>query len=288
MVKLSMTGLLLAGLLAGCSSEQQYVTPDRLHRGMVLVLTGIEGRSALNEAICKGLADGGVNWAIEIQDWTSGWGPLYTLRAETRNRRIAKRLAERVRRYRVAYPDRPICLVGQSGGGAMAVWIAESLRSDDVVDGAILINPSISPDYLLIGALERSRKGIVNFYSEADWVLLGLGTTVYGTMDGEHVASAGMTGFEIPRDRPEPYEKLYEIGWERKMAATGHGGGHLSSGASRFIARYVAPLVLAEQWSPELIAELQRRQLYQMSGSPTDSPLPEQQRPSRLSLPVHE
>lgn len=280
--------MVLAGLLGGCGTEQEYVTPDRLHRGMVIVLTGIEGRSALNEAICKGLAEGGVNWAIEIQDWTSAWGPLYTLRAETRNRRLAKRLAERVRRYRIAYPDRPICLVGQSGGGAMAVWVAESLRGKDRVDGVILINAAISPDYNLIDALEHSRKGIVNFYSEADWVLLGLGTTVYGTMDGEHVASAGMGGFELHKDRPKLYDKLYQIGWERKMASTGHGGGHLSSGASRFVSRYVAPLVLAETWSEELIAELQRRQLYKITDSPAGTPLENEPARKGRHLPVHE
>ena len=65
--------ILLAGLAAGagCARSQPFVTPQRLDRGLVMVLSGIEGQSRLNEDICRGLNDGGVNWAIELVDWTA-------------------------------------------------------------------------------------------------------------------------------------------------------------------------------------------------------------------------
>ena len=53
------------------SHDQPYVVSERLNRGLVIALPGIEGRSKLNEDICRGLDEGGVSWAIELYDWTS-------------------------------------------------------------------------------------------------------------------------------------------------------------------------------------------------------------------------
>jgi pimeloyl-ACP methyl ester carboxylesterase len=245
----------LAGMLAGCKQPNRYVAPERLERGLVVILPGIEGHSPLNDAITEGLEEGGVNWALEIRDWTSFWGPLHTLRAEERNRGIAKEIAVRIQRYWVAFPDRPVVLVGQSGGGAMAVWVAESL-SDDRLKGLLLINTSLSPDYDLTDALERTREGAVNFYSSRDWMMLGIGTTFYGTMDRQHSASAGLKGFEVPPRLPRAYEKLHQIGWTKEMAETGNWGSHLSSGTRKFVTRYVAPFVLSETWDKDFIDEL--------------------------------
>ncbi len=268
-----LSGLSILSLFCGCGTPSQpYVTPDRLQRGLVLVLPGIEGRSYLNEAICKGLNNGGVNWAIELSDWTSNWGVLYNLRAEERNRRQARKIAKRIERYMVAFPDRPVMLVGQSGGGAMAVWAAEALKPGQKIDGLVLINPSLSPQYLLLEALAHTDKGIVLQYSPKDWMLLGVGTTVYGTMDGEHGSSAGFVGFEIPTDRPKLYKKLYQIGWTSNMAQAGHSGGHLSSGAAKFVARYVAPLITAEEWSNDLMAQVKKQEYTQTADSPTKAP----------------
>jgi hypothetical protein len=40
------------------------------------------------------------------------------------------------------------------------------------------------------------------------------------------------------------------------MSQTGHVGLHLTSGASRFVMCYLAPLVLAENWDKELMARV--------------------------------
>ncbi|MGC9453512.1 MAG: hypothetical protein ACP5HU_01485 [Phycisphaerae bacterium] len=263
----------LLTMLSGCGPSQPYVTSSRLERGLVIVLPGIEGRSILNEAICKGLDDGGVNAAIELYDWTAPLGPLYNLRAERRNREAAEEIAQRIVNYQMSYPHRPVLLVGQSGGGAMAVWTIEALPAGSRVEGAVLLSASLSPTYPLDTALERSRRGIVNFYSHRDWFLLGIGTTITGTMDGEHTSSAGRTGFIIPDylARPACYRKLHQVPWNERMADTGHTGGHLTISAARFIATYVAPFVSKSNWSKAFVEEVLSREplgMDRFGGSP--------------------
>lgn len=258
----------LAGLLTGCGSlttigrdPQPYVNKSRLDKGLVIVLTGIEGRSTFNEAICRGLAEGGVPYSIELEDWTAYPGAvpgamLLSQRAEDRNRRKAAEIADRISRYEMNFPGRPVLLVGQSGGGAMAIWIMESLPMGERVDGAILLAASLSPEYRLDRALYRSRRGIISFHSQNDWLFLGLGTTVTGTMDGLHESSAGRVGFRVPEKRPPSYAGLYQVVWNQQMRSSGNWGVHLTSGASGFVSQYVAPLVKADPWNQDLLSSL--------------------------------
>ena len=241
----------------GCGPAQPYLTADRVERGLVLVLTGIEGRSRFNEEICRGLSDGGVNWAIELVDWTTPVPGMFLLDlwSEVRNRRKARQIVDRIARYHMAYPSRPVRIVAQSGGGAIAVWIAEAMGPKERLDGIVLMAATLSPEYPLHTALTRSRCGIVNFHSQKDWLFLGAGTTLYGTMDGKHTSSAGRVGFTVPSEaaRAGPYSKLYQVAWDKQMGRAGHGGGHLSSGAREFVVRYVAPLILSVDWSESLV-----------------------------------
>ena len=242
---------LLLVLVSGCGAGR--TSPDRYRRGLVIVLTGIEGRSPLNAAICKGLDQGGVDWAIELTDWTAA--PLVSLLTQHRNRRIAKEVAERIARYQKSYPNRPVVLVGHSGGAAMAIWIAEAMPPGEHVDGLVLLAAAISPEYMLDNALRRTRRGIVNFYSPKDYVLLGWGTRIFGAMDREHKTSAGRVGFEVPKagGTPRAYTKLYQIAWSKQMAAKGHTGSHFSVSTRAFVGTYVAPFVLTTAWSPSMI-----------------------------------
>jgi len=249
--------LLLSLLAAGCSNPQPYVTTTRMAQGLVIVLPGIEGPSRFNRAICFGLAEGGVDCAIETYDWTSFLGPLYNLRATGRNHREADHVADLIIRYHMSYPGRPVYLVGQSGGGAIAVWTAELLPPEQKVDGIILLAASLSPYYMLdAGALPRSRQGIVSFYSGGDWLLLG--TNVTGTMDGEMATSAGRTGFLYAEGGPRPkeYSRLFQVPWDRQMARAGNTGGHLTSGAAGFVAKYVAPLIALPHWDEQSIEQV--------------------------------
>ncbi|MCY2931647.1 MAG: alpha/beta hydrolase [Planctomycetota bacterium] len=250
---LAMTAL--AGLAGGCPAPS-YVEPGRMERGLVVVLPGIEGTSAFNAMVAEGLAAGNIKYAIEIYDWTAHWNPVLNLQDEVANRRKASELAGRIAAYQDAYPGRPVFLVGQSGGGAIAVWTAEAMPEGHAVEGVVLLAAALSPGYRLDKALGHSRRGIVSFYSAGDWVLLSVGTRVFTTMDGQHSESAGRDGFASPPT--EAYQKLYQIGWDSSMVSAGHIGLHLTSGAGEFVQYYVAPLILCGRWDSEVTGRVAR------------------------------
>ena len=68
------------------------------------MLPGIEGESFVNHSIARGLADGGVEAAIEVYDWTTGIivRLFYHLRGWRRNVAQAERLVRRIVEYREA------------------------------------------------------------------------------------------------------------------------------------------------------------------------------------------
>ena len=130
----------------------------------------------------------------------------------------------------------------------VAVWVAESMPRGRQLDGVILLAPAISPEYPLLAALLATRRGIVNFYSQGDWVVLGLGTSMYGTIDGKMTNSAGMMGFSrsatvgLPSGGP----KLIQVAWREEMIGQGHLGGHITSGSMAFVRKSVAPFIAGD------------------------------------------
>jgi hypothetical protein len=82
-----------------------------------------------------------------------------------------------------------------------------------------------------------------------DRALLGVGTSVAGTIDRRYGQSAGAVGFERPRfDNPSDaalYErKLHQIRWRPEMGWSGHFGGHMAWTHRPFVRKYLAPLLL--------------------------------------------
>lgn len=246
--------LVCSAILApGCGRRRgDYITADRLEKGLVVVLHGIEGPSYLNKEICRGLYMGGVECAVKNYKWASVWGVWHNLNAEQDNRRKARELARWIAGYREGFPGRPVFIVGHSGGGAIGLWAVEAMAGDEPIDGLILLNAALSENYDLGPALDKTRRGIVNIHSKLDWLLLGIGTRIAGTMDRRHGESAGKDGFAVPDDDPR-YRKLFQIGWSRDMLVSGHWGGHLSSAASHFVAMYIAPLIFAPSWNEEVV-----------------------------------
>ena len=237
--------------LVGCN-QQPYFTQSRQDNGLVVFLTGIEGRTPVNNYFCKTLADSGVDHAIKIEDWTSRWGPLVSLHIEERNRKVAAEIASDIRNYQVNYPGKPVVVIGQSGGGGIATWVVELMEKDDPVDGLILLVPALSPDYDLTAALDRSDKGIVSIHSKMDFIILGLGTKVFGSMDRKHTKSAGMVGFELPSaesDATAAYSKLFQIKWDTKMIRTGYIGGHFTISSPKYVREFIVPMILADDWN---------------------------------------
>src|SRR5262245_31587999 len=105
---------LVCTLLSGCSLTELQ-TPQRMDKGLVIILPGIEGRSFMNENLARGLADGGVGMGIEIYEWGAavpGAGLLINIADYERNKIEAENLAEHIRAYRRAHPGAAIHVIG--------------------------------------------------------------------------------------------------------------------------------------------------------------------------------
>jgi pimeloyl-ACP methyl ester carboxylesterase len=235
-----------------CRGLRHLATPERLERGLVLVLPGIESESTINHGIARGMAEGGVDRAIAVFDWTTGLPGLFLmhLRFARWNRAAARRLVQAICRYQDEYPGRPVHLVGHSGGGAMAVMALERLPEGRTISGAILLAAAISPRYDLRQALARTELGIWNFHSPLDLAFLGAATLLLGTIDGKHVVAAGALGFQEPREFDDEGrrlygEKLHQQPYRLGMARAWNLGGHFGSTNRAFAAARLAPIVMA-------------------------------------------
>ncbi len=220
--------------------------PERLDRGLVLILPGIEGRSFLNVSLMAGLVDAGLPYAMEIVDWTTGCCLLaiYHLRAWERNRRVARQIANRVVEYRRQYPGRPVWLIGHSAGGAMSLLTAEFLSADQSLTGIVLLAPAMSSSYTCDAAMQRTERGIWNFCSVGDVLFLGLGTLAFGTFDGVHWPGSGCIGFAHRTDAsPAAKRQLRQIRYRLGMISQFNLGGHFGCVHRVFVAETVGPLL---------------------------------------------
>ncbi|MFO1022452.1 MAG: DUF726 domain-containing protein [Planctomycetales bacterium] len=229
---------------------EPYDTPERREQGLILVLPGIEGESFFNHDVMHGLIDAGLPYAIEHEDWTTKRiiNYLYHLRGWKRNVTEAERIVAKILAYQQEYPGRPVHLVGHSGGGAMSILVLERLPEQNPVESVVLLGPALSRHYDLTVALRRVGGKVWNFYSYLDWFFLILGTSVMGTLDGRHHASAGALGFLPPKNASPDVQELYatklrEVGYQWRMLRSVNFGGHFGCVNRLFIEEWVAPLL---------------------------------------------
>jgi len=248
---------LALGLAAasGCS-VRDLGTADRMSRGLVVVLPGIEGRSAYNYDIARGLDEGGVSAGIEIFDWNTAipGGLLINLTDYERNVDQARKLVKRIVKYQESYPGRAVHLIGHSGGAGLAVLALEQMPKERKLTAAILLAAAVSPEHDLTRALSHTRYGIFNYYSTADVGFLQLGTSIFGNIDRKHGPAAGAVGFETPSGMSEAskseYRKLHQIKWSRRMANYGNPGTHTGWSDRSFVRKYLAPLIVEQENRP--------------------------------------
>lgn len=224
--------------------------PERLEHGLILVLTGIEGRSFLNVAMLTGLIDAGVKSAVEIVDWTTGNRLLFLLhlRGWTRNNRVARELAARIVAYQDQYPGRPVWIVGHSGGGGMSLLTAAALPEGRSVTGIVMLATAASPKVDLRPALAKVETSIWNYYSWFDAFFLLFGTTLLGTIDGPHGPAAGAVGLRGPGVQDaEASGKLIQVRWNSRMLRQFNFGEHFGCVHRVFIAEEIAPLIKATE-----------------------------------------
>lgn len=245
----AVAALFVAISVCGCGPQRSYVTEQRLEAGLVVSLDGVGGYNWGPQWLRAGLDEAGVASALVIYDWSKGPKGLWVadLMDEARNRAAAKELARMVETYVAAMPNRPVTLIGHSGGTAVVVWALEDLSEKCKVERAILMAPALAPDYDLSRALRAVRRRLYVMYSYADVGLMAAGTAVFGTMDRQHSVSAGLVGFRVPADlalaEKAEYLKVRQIPWTINLVKSGHLGGHMGWTTTRFAREFIAPIL---------------------------------------------
>lgn len=253
-MKRALTILMLPALLftVGCEDQlnARYTTPQAQARGMIYILPGIQGVDVHYKNIRKGLLGAGLRCAVKIHPWGCRIPGINLAVNETDvhgDRQWGVRIAREILAYQRDYPERPVYLIGQSGGAGVSLFTAEALGKlgGAPVEGIVLLDASVSADYDLGPALAMTRKGIVNFYNEKDIALLQFGTALMGNVDGGHGASAGRVGF---RGHPA---KLYEVDILPDMIDD-FADPHFADCSQAFTAQYIAPWIIDTAWPPPM------------------------------------
>jgi hypothetical protein len=237
--------LSIVALLAttGCATHRP-ITPLE-PKPVLLHLPGVAGRNVFEDQFVRALRAGGFDCEATVYDWTRGQFMIATLHSYADNRLAAQVLANNVAITNRLDPQRPIFLTADSGGAAIAVWALESLPADVQVESTVLLAPALSPNYDLSRALQHVRGKMYVFHSSGDRVVLGMGTRMFGTMDGKRVAAAGSVGFhEPPEADAQAYQKLVSVPYNPQwMMKYGHPGNHVGAMGVGFASGFLAPLL---------------------------------------------
>src|SRR5205085_171266 len=140
----------------------------------------------------------------------------------------AGKIAERITARFRAEPKGKILLTGHSAGTGLCVFALEKLPEDVKVETVLLMSPALSPMYDLSKALSHVTGKVYVFSNPNDVLVLGAGTAVFGTIDGQKVKAAGRHGFERPEGADKAqYAKLVAKPYEAAWMKYGNIGDHI-------------------------------------------------------------
>lgn len=243
----------LALACSGCFTVgTNNVTNDRLERGLIIFVEDSTDTGNRNwRRFEDGLSNRGVSLAVENFDWSPTLvgtviegGPV----TRTDSGEAGINLARSIRHYGVAYPGRPIHVVGHGVGAHIALNALEELDPRFGVDRLVLLMPNIDTYRNLSAPLERVRDRAVVYHAGGDILHGGLGPTLLGgTHDtARSRAHASWRGLKVPEDADlEQYDKLHIFGWRPEMALRGNLATHNYGPTSPFFVRkYVLPFLL--------------------------------------------
>ncbi|MCL4197141.1 MAG: hypothetical protein KJZ69_06580 [Phycisphaerales bacterium] len=197
---------------------------------------GISGDVPHDHYFARGLIRGGIQ-EVHFVVWATLL-PGRNLSDAALHEREARRLVERVRGFKATSPEARVILTGHSGGARIVIRAAELLDvGEDLVEQVWILAPALSPEYDFGPALERVPR-IVALSSEHDRLILGMGTTLFGTSDGHFGDAGGRIGFAFNHPRFEQWG--YDPAWLEHR----NSGDHLDLLNQRFALRVIAPAML--------------------------------------------
>lgn len=224
-----------AALCAGCGVPRIALFERARPDGCVLIFPGVINTHSQLANLAQMIERRHPSLGAQVVPWGPSFDSLGNLLAHERNRRTAAHFAEAIAAYRAEHPLANIDVVGLSGGGGMALFTLDALPAGVQIDRLILLAPAVSHEYKLDAALSHVRDFAVSFASRHD-ATLGVGTRVFGNMDGATNGSAGHQGFAREDAR------LVQVYWSDDMIRHGHWGDHHDYVASSWLRHYVLPL----------------------------------------------
>ena len=225
-------------------AQVQLVRNREVEPGLVIIVEGIGGVDFIGKSAEYSLKKVGLPHEIHHFNWTHGTGkPLKDLqepntfsRRPTNSPRSSKRIAKSIPTARSTSRQK-------RRHGIVLYALQTPAQS---VDRVILLSAAVSPTFDLRAALRATRQEIVSFHSHNDRMVLGLGTSKFGTIDRYYGNSAGMVGFTIPeqltQEERQLYMRLVQVPFSTRMLREGTStGSHLSTSLPWFVAGEVVP-----------------------------------------------
>jgi pimeloyl-ACP methyl ester carboxylesterase len=163
-----------------------------------------------------------------------------------------EKLAAEMIAFHQQHPCVKIYLWGHSAGAAVVLAALEA-SPPCLVEGMVLLAPSVSAFYDLRPALCRVACHLDVFHSSHDCWYLGLGTRILGTSDKTHRVAAGRFGFRAYIESPEDeclYSKLRQHPWHREDKELGHNGNHYGGYQPDYLRAYIMPLFFNQRCCP--------------------------------------
>ena len=250
--------------------------PKPLH----IHLPGIGGYRGVDRGMLRGLREGGYDARIEPLDWPGEEAGLVALTASKRHREQAARIAEMIVAAARQHPGVPITVSAHSAGSGIIAWALEQLPDGVQIDRLLFVAPALSPQYDLSRALAHVRDKAYVFYSPYDSAVLGIGTKMFGTVDGVKGEASGKLGFTPPPSADQrQYEKLVQVPYRSEWIKLGNIGDHIG-GMSRPFSRAVLAPLLAHGGLPPAPAATPQEPLALPPPLPTSAPAPSPAAPS--------
>lgn len=235
--------------MAGCASRQGH--QRRLHEqqpaggDVVFVADGAGNFQAASKDLRRAMPGDGSPVQVVTFAWSHGYLRILADQMDyPYSRAQGQRLAELVYNYHLHCRQARVFLLGHSAG-AVVVLAAQELLPPGLVERVVLLSPSVSSFYDLRPALCRVKCGIDVFYSQKDWLWLGVANRLLKTADRQPTIASGRFGFApllLDAHEEALYQKLHQTPWEPADRMLDHGGGHFDTHQPEYLRVKVVPL----------------------------------------------